>query len=326
MIKRYEPEMEKIWDDFIAKSINGNFQETRYFLNYHKSKFLDHSLLFYKNNDLAAVMPCNEMDNGDSLISHSGATFGGLIFSNQFSSITAYQWFLSELEQYIDDNHICHLEIKMPSWLYMKSDKHIEILDYLFGLNGFSCNEEVGFFIDCSKLDFDFEQNFSKLKRRKLKKAINANLTFRELFTDIEIAKFYSILKENYTKFNTMPVHTYDELILLWKSCIPDILSFYGVFFEDEMIAGSMVFDFNNKKVFHTQYLASRFDYLKLCPNEFLYRNLIATAHDKGFRFLSFGNTTLEHGTVFNEDLALFKEGFNTETYINRTYQKDYVY
>lgn len=324
MIKKYEADMETIWDNFVNDSVNGNFQELRCFLNYHKDKFIDHSLLFYKNNELAAVMPCNEQDNGKLLISHSGATFGGLIFSNKYASITSYKWILDELDQYIKDNQFKHFEMKMPSWLYMKSDKHIEVFDYLLGLNGFSCGEEVGFFINCSTLEDNYEQYYAKLKKRKLKKAYKENLLFRELSSSADIAEFYSILRENYTKFNTSPAHTYEDLLLLKDVCIPDNMSFYGVFSENSMIAGSMVFNFNDKKVFHTQYLASRFEYLELCPNEFLYTNLIATARSKGFRFLSFGTSTLDHGKVFNEDLALFKEGFNTESYINRTYKKDY--
>lgn len=324
MIKKFTPESELVWDNFLKESVNGNFQESRAFLNYHRDRYIDHSLMFYKNNVLAAILPCNVADNGKSLISHSGATFGGLIFSQKHASITSYKWILNELNQYIKDNGFKHFEMKMPSWLYMRSDEHIEVFDYMLGLDGFSCGEEVGFFLDCSNLGANYEQNYAKLKKRKLKKALKENLAFRELNTDDEIAEFYSILEENYTKFNTSPVHTYDELILLKEKCIPGILSFYGVFFENQMIAGSMVFDFNNKKVFHTQYLASRFEYLEMCPNEFLYTKLIATARDKGFRFLSFGTSTLEHGSVFNEELALFKEGFNTETYINRTYKKDY--
>ena len=269
-------------------------------------------------------MPCNEMDNGNSLISHSGATFGGLIFSARHATITSYKWILEELEEYIKNNQFKHIELKMPSWLYTNSDKHIDVFDYLLGLHGFSCGEEVGFYINCLTLHSNYEQYYAKLKKRKLKRALKENLTFREITTNSEIRKLYSILEENYTKFKTTPVHSYEELILLKESCIPNILSFYGVFSGNEMIAGSIVFDFNNKKVFHTQYLASRFEYLELCPNEFMYTKLIATAREKGFRFLSFCKSTLEHGTVFNEDLALFKEGFNTETYINRTYKKDY--
>lgn len=324
MIIKYNPDMEKIWEYFVNVSVNGNFQESRSFLNYHKDRFKDHSLMFYKKNDLAAVMPCNETEDSKSLISHSGATFGGIIFSDRYASITSYNWILEELNQYVTDNGFNHLELKMPSWLYMNSDKHMEIFDYLLGLNGFSCSEEVGFYINCTALEPNYEQNYAKLKKRKLKKAYKSNLTFKEITTRTEIENFYNILEENYTKFKTKPVHTYDELILLKEQCIPGILSFYGVFSENEMIAGSMVFDFNDKKVFHTQYLASRFEYLELCPNEFLYTNLIATAHDRGFRFLSFGTSTLEHGAVFNEDLALFKEGFNTDTYVNRTYKKDF--
>ena len=58
--------------------------------------------------------------------------------------------------------------------------------------------------------------------------------------------------------------------------------------------------------------------------NEFLYTNLINEAQEKGFEIISFGTATLEHGKVLNRNLAQYKEGYGTSTYINYRYEKEY--
>ena len=134
---------------------------------------------------------------------------------------------------------------------------------------------------------------------------------------------FYDILCDNYRKFDKKPVHTCEELIDFMETRLPDRIRFYGVMVGDEMIAGSMVFLFD--EVFHTQYIACRQDKTFMFANEFLYVHLIQTARNLGFRKLSFGTSTLENGKVLNDRLAQFKESFGTIEYINRTYEKDYV-
>ena len=46
----------------------------------------------------------------------------------------------------------------------------------------------------------------------------------------------------------------------------------------------------------------------------------LKAAKEEGYRYLSYGTSTLEHGNVYNESLGMYKEGFNTDTYLNRCY------
>ena len=158
------------------------------------------------------------------------------------------------------------------------------------------------------------------LKRRKLSKARKQGLTFKKLCTDAEVVEFYNVLKENMKKFNTVPIHTKEEILDFKNVRLADVTSFYGVYHEDKMIAGSMVWNFCNHKVFHTQYLASLHDYLDMCPNEFLYAALIQSAKEEDYKFLSYGTASLNSGKTYNESLGMYKEGFNTDSYMNRCY------
>lgn len=322
MIVEYQDKYEKVWDTFVlTQSINGNFLQTRNFYNYHRpGKFKDASIMFIKDGEVAAVLPANEINDGKTLLAHQGSTFGGIVIGRNFANTINYKWIFQEMVEYFQQKKYELVELRMHHWLYSPDEKKNELLDYFFQLNGFSSRGEVGFYIDLSYVDEDYTDKFEKLKKRKLRKAQNNNLLFRQISTDEEILDFYDVLRDNMRKFGTVPVHTYKELLDLKNSRLSDTVSFYGVYFEDILIAGSMVFNFCNKKVFHTQYLASKHAYLQRCPNEFLYTNLIQTAMHSGYRYISFGTSTLEHGNVYNESLGIYKEGFNTDSYINRTY------
>ena len=51
----------------------------RNYMDYHKDRFFDNSLMFYDGTELIAIMPANI--NRGILYSHGGLTYGGLIFS-----------------------------------------------------------------------------------------------------------------------------------------------------------------------------------------------------------------------------------------------------
>lgn len=322
MILQYEDKYERLWDDFVLnKSFNGNFLQTRKFLNYHpKGRFKDASLLFVKGDEIAAVIPANEVDEGKTLLAHQGSTYGGLVVGKDFANSTNYDWIFGEMVEYFIKKEYRIVELRMHSWLYSPDTRYNELCDYYFQLNGFSVRSEIGFCIDLKELEEDYENGFEKLKRRKLSKAKKHGLIFRKLLSDDGVKEFYTILSENMKKFDTTPVHTEGEILDFKNNRLADVTSFYGVYYNDKMIAGSMVWDFCNKKVFHTQYLASLQDYLDLCPNEFLYANLIRAAKDEGYRYLSYGTASLKHGTEYNESLGMYKEGFNADSYMNRCY------
>lgn len=322
MVVEFQHEYEREWDEFVLKqSINGNFLQTRNFYNYHKQgKFKDASILFMKEGKIAAVLPANETNEGKTLLAHQGSTFGGIIIGRNYANTLNYKWIFREMIEYFHKKKYESVELRMHHWLYSPDERKNELLDYFFQLNGFLCRCEVGFYIDLNTIGENFTEKFEKLKKRKLNKAQKNGLEFKKIDTDMELLGFYNTLADNMKKFNTLPVHTYEELLDFKNKRLKETVSFYGVYVKGDIIAGSMVFDFCEKKVFHTQYLASKHDYLEQCPNEFLYANLIRTAKQEGYQYISFGTSTLEHGNVYNESLGMYKEGFNTDSYINRTY------
>ena len=313
------------WDRFVLQeSINGTFLQSRNFLNYHrKGKFADHSLIFTKGTNIVAVIPAHivEQDGRKCLVSHQGSTFGGIVLGEQFKKLANVEAVFEAFHQYVFDNKIDSVQLKMTGDIYTKDVT--DILEYYFFMNGYETSCEVGYYIDFDQYNNEIISNFTASRRRHYNNSLQYNLTFKQIFSDDEIELFYDVLSDNQKKFNKTPVHSIDELLDLKNNRLKDIVQFFGVYSESELIAGSMVFCFD-KNVFHTQYLACRQDQTDTHANEFLYKHLIDEAKKSGFAKLSFGTSTLEGGKVLNKSLAQFKEGFGTTAYVNRTYRKNF--
>ncbi len=166
----------------------------------------------------------------------------------------------------------------------------------------------------------DILKQFSSSKRRDYRYSLKNDLIFRELTTKEEIADYYRVLLMNLKKLGLNPVHSLDDLYDLKFNRFFDQISFYGVYKDQTMIAGSMIFLFDGH-IMHTQYLSSDEEYLNLFPMDFLIENLIQTALNRNCDIFTFGICTEDLGHHLNLGLSRFKEGFGTEYCINRSYE-----
>ena len=82
-IVRYTPDKADEWNQFVAQSKNGTFLFDRGYMDYHSDRFHDHSLMFYRDGRLLAVLPAHA--DGDTLCTHRGLTYGGLLMSEQLT-------------------------------------------------------------------------------------------------------------------------------------------------------------------------------------------------------------------------------------------------
>lgn len=324
-IKKFDMSDEQRWDNFVlTQAYNGTILQTRKFLNYHKEgKFIDNSLLVYKGeNRLIAVIPaCIVCEDGLKIFSsHSGTTFGGIIIDKDAYSISSVKSILESFEEYIRDNSFDQVILKQASDVFSKINN--DLLYYFMFNFGYNHYDELSFCIDFKSMQTDVLGNMKSKTRNEYRFAVKSGLTFKKLDSECQIRDFYDILCKSLMKYDTKPVHTYDELIALKDVNLVNKVEFFGVFKDETMIAGSMVFLFDN--VFHTQYLAADSDYLQLKPMNFLDGNLIEEAYNRKFEYFSFGISTEDHGKYLNESLAKFKEGFGTGYFINKTFVKNF--
>lgn len=322
---KYSVLYEEEWDTFVTcNSLNGTFQQTRRFINYHPvDKFVDDSLIFFENeNIIAVILACIVYNNNEKIFfSHKGSTFGGIVIGKEYYKIKYVNYILDTLDKYMLEHNYNMCYLKNTSYIFSKYNTFM--LDYMLFYRNYNEYKELNFFIDLEKLDSEMvEKNFFKEKRRDLKIANNKGLKFRELELN-EIKIYYDILQKNLEKFNMIPVHTLKELLNLKTNILNNIVYFYGVFYEENLIAGSMCFNFNNI-CFHTQCLALDYKYSNLQTMTFLNYHLIKLSFLEKYKVFSFGISTEENGTKLNYGLANFKESFGIDYAFNSIYYKNY--
>lgn len=313
------------WDDFILKkSINGTFLQTRKFLNYHpKDRFVDYSLVVYDDNRIAAVVPAcvNLTECSKELFSHKGSTYGGIVVDEKHYRAETMINIVHTIDDFCKDK-FDRIILKITPDIYSKDQS--DLLQYALLHEGYSYFSELNTYIDLRKINQDVISNFDRNKVRNIRKCEQHNLIFKEIFSDKEIEDFYNLLSINLSKYNLKPIHTLKEIFDLKNIRIPNNIKFYGVFKEDEMMAGGMMFVFNNSNVIHAQNLSADYRFTEYSPITFLYYKIIEKAKEDGYDFLTWGISTEDKGQILNYGLIRNKESYGSKYQLNRTFYKDY--
>ncbi len=321
-IIKYSDDWQEKWDYFVLhESMNGTFLQSRRFLNYHqKNRFIDASLIVVQGTNMIAVVPACEIIEGGKkiLYSHKGSTFGGIIFRRDKYNVTTLEQTFPLLESYLQSEGYQSVFIKPTSDIFSKEND--DLLDYYFYKNNYKIINELSFYVDLDE-NRDFLKEWSSGKRRDFRIASRKGLIFRALETEKEYQKFYQLLESRLQVHGVAPIHTMKELKLLRDVYIPEQVKFYGVFCGDALIAGTMLFYFDN--IIHTQYLAYDEAYNEFYPMSYLLYHVFDMAKAGGFKGTSFGISTEEQGKKLNVGLAVFKEGFGAKYCNNRSYQKE---
>jgi len=163
-VLRYNSENKKEWDSFVPKKNNGTIFHLRSFLGYHpKSRFKDHSLLFYKKNKLFSVFPAAQKTINKKLyiISHPGATLGSFVVPEDLSISDALN-LVKALKKYCNENSFDTIQVTTPPNLYQyRLSNYIEF-SYL--KNGFSyIKREVTSILH---LENNIDKNLEKFNHR----------------------------------------------------------------------------------------------------------------------------------------------------------------
>lgn len=324
-IIRYDNSYEGQWDKFIKEeSINGTFLQSRKFFNYHPNgRFDDFSLLFFHKGKICAVCPaCRVNEDGKSIFySHKGSTYGGLIFNKNCIRLELMVELIAQLERYLVDEGFGKIILKPTISILCRSKD--DVFAYALHMAGYQEYRELNLYIDYSGLSENICADFSKLKKRQVNKCIRAGMVFRELVEDGEISMFHSILSENLKKYGASPVHSVEELLDLKRNRFPEKIKFFGGYSKEELLSGTMVFEFPEAGCAHTQYLAAKKMEGAASPMSFIYYSVLKRYFDLGFKTLSWGIATEHNGAGVNWPLMRNKEEFGSRHCINSIFEKD---
>lgn len=294
-VRRYNKINADSWDAFVDGSKNGTFMLKRGYMDYHSDRFIDHSLMFYDNDKLVAILPASQHDY--ELRSHGGLTYGGLIMSTETRVHQAIEIFTA-LKNYMKEQNITSLLYKRVPEIYYRypSDEDVYAL-YRVGANLIRRDFSSTIYLP-SKI------KFSERRKRGIKQAVKQSIVVQQ---STDYMSYIDMLSEILQKYHdTKPVHSTEELELL-ASRFPENIKLYAAYKEDKMLAGAVVFI--TDKVAHAQYIANS-DEGRLCGAldavmDYLINQLYANK-----KYFDFGVSTENEGIYLNEGLATQKQEF----------------
>ena len=128
-VKKYNNDLIKDWNGFLKESKNGTFMFQRKFIEYHKERFTDYSLMIYDNNKVVGLLPANIC--GKILNSHDGLSYGGLIVRKSIR-LNEYLKIFKSMLLFLDENDISEINYKSIPIFYTSVPSQEE--EYLFFL------------------------------------------------------------------------------------------------------------------------------------------------------------------------------------------------
>ncbi|MFC6097758.1 GNAT family N-acetyltransferase [Flavobacterium qiangtangense] len=306
-VRKYQPEDYSKWNAFIGNAKNATFLFHRDFMEYHKDRFEDYSLIVLDGENWVAVLPANVV--GNEIFSHQGLTYGGLIYTNklkQFSVISALKTTLSFLEK----NQISKLTIKCVPSIYADFPAD-ELLYSLFLSEAKLVRRD-----SLSVIDLQKGFHISKGRMEGVVKGIKSDLKVIEK-TDFEDFWNEILIPSLERKHNAKPVHSLEEIKFL-HSKFPKNIRQFNVYKEDKIVAGTTIFE--SKNVVHSQYISANEDKNGIGSLDFLHHYLI-TEIFKEKTFFDFGISNENQGKKLNNGLSFWKESFGARTIIQDFYE-----
>ncbi|MCR4773228.1 MAG: GNAT family N-acetyltransferase [Prevotella sp.] len=296
-IRPYTEDKEQEWNEFVENSKNGTFLFNRNYMDYHRDRFNDYSLMFYLKGSLHAVLPANKQ--GDTLYSHQGLTYGGLILNSKAKAGTTLTLF-QEMNEYLKTRDFKHIIYKPTPWIYHS----IPAEEDLYALTNI-CHARIIAREISSTIFLKNKIRFSELRRRCVNKAHKNGIEIRQ---SDDYTTFWNILNNNlYSKYNVHPVHSLDEIYLLAHR-FPREIKLYMAYKDDKTMGGSVVFVMKN--VVHTQYISASEEGKRIGALDALFDYLINSDIFADKEYFDFGKSTEQNGQLLNNSLIFQKEGF----------------
>lgn len=307
-VVRYEVKHKPLWDDFILKSKNGVFLFYRNYMDYHADRFADHSLLFFDDNKMVAVMPANA--TGSEFVSHGGLTFGGIISDYRMRTPLMLEIFAA-LKEYLIAQGFKELIYKAIPHIYHELPAE-EDLYALFIHNAKLFRRDVS-----STIYMQERVSYSKGRKWSVKKSKAAGLDVRRSY---DFKTFMAIEEDNLRrKYGVNPTHTADEIQLL-ASRFPENIKLFTVHMDDIMVAGVIVYE--SKNVAHAQYISSN-DRGEEVGGLDIILDFLINEYYLEKKYFDFGISTEKSGRYLNVGLIQNKESFGARATVYDFYEID---
>lgn len=295
-IRRYRREDKELWNSFVNKARNATFLFDRNYMDYHADRFDDNSFMFYHKGKLKAVLPANVA--GDTLYSHQGLTYGGLLLDKKATVEDVLECFDS-LNSWLRENGISKVVYKALPWIYQQYPSEED----LYALT-WKCKAQLISRNIASTIVIDNKLKFAESRKSGIRKALSLNI---EVGESNDVDGFWHVLEDNLgNRYNAKPVHTANEMKLL-MSRFPNNIRLYVAKMNGEIVGGTLIYV--TPQVVHTQYISASVEGKKHGALDLLFDYIINKVY-ANCRYFDFGKSTEQGGAYLNESLIFQKEGF----------------
>lgn len=295
-IRRYRREDKELWNSFVSKARNATFLFDRNYMDYHADRFDDNSFMFYHKGKLKAVLPANVA--GDTLYSHQGLTYGGLLLDKKATVEDVLECFDS-LNSWLRKNGISKVVYKALPWIYQQYPSQEDLYALTWKCKAQLISRDIS-----SSIVIDNKLKFAESRKSGIRKALSLNI---EVGESNDVDGFWHVLEDNLgNRYNAKPVHTASEMKLL-MSCFPNSIKLYVAKMNGEIVGGTLIYV--TPQVVHTQYISASVEGKKHGALDLLFDYIINKVY-ANCRYFDFGKSTEQGGAYLNEPLIFQKEGF----------------
>ncbi len=296
-IRRYCDDDKEAWNDFVRQSKQGTFLFDRAYMDYHRERFTDSSLMFFKNNKLYAVLPANVV--GDALWSHQGLTYGGLLTNDHATSADVCTLF-EELMSFLGNAGIKKMIYKPMPWIYQRLPAEEDLYALFNRCHARLCVRNVS-----SVIMRDNALKWRRIRQFGANKAAKEGITVE--IDDAAFEQFWPVLEDNlYSTYQAKPVHSLDEMRRLYRA-FPENIRLCVARLATKVIGGVLLYV--TPQVVHTQYISATEEGKKLHAIDAIIRNILMDDL-QGCKYFDFGTSNEDMGRYLNESLIYQKEGF----------------
>lgn len=294
-IKHYEKSDYDLWNAFVSTTPNATFLFHRNFMEYHEERFEDFSLLVFDNTKLVAILPANRV--GPIVYSHRGLTYGGLVYRSKLK-IEKVETILNLLLDYLKSKQVDHFFLHpIPSFYLGKGNAAVDF--FLMKRGAQLYRKEMNM---VAHLNQEIPISKSKLKHFRRIETLDLQIVqetnFQPFWDQVLVPRLLH-------KHQTKPVHSLSEIQLLHNK-FPENIKQFSVYFENQIIAGVTIFEFEYG--IKSQYGATTSLGEKNRALDFLFISIIDIFQKKGKLFFDMGIVNEENEKGYNPGLLTQKE------------------
>jgi Acetyltransferase (GNAT) domain len=327
IVERYRDADAAAWNAFIAASRNGTFLFDRGYMDYHRDRFADHSMMVRSDEgELLAMLPANSNGQASRLpyvgqasrlpeqsgciASHNGLSFGGLVIGPRMTTPLFLHAFEAVLI-HLNDAGFTTLDYKTIPHIYHRQPAD-EDRYALFLLGATLTRRDI-----LSVVSREDRLPYQSRRTRGIKKAQVAGVV---VDSTEDFSEYWQLLTQTLAdRHGAVPVHSLAEIGLL-RDCFPLNIRLHTARANGELLAG--VVTYQSDRVAHAQYIASSPAGREVSALDLVFDHLI---HDvsRDSTYFDFGGSHEDGGRAINTGLIEQKEGFGARAMAHDHYRID---